>query len=329
MPDTAPTIIIVAQSGRLTYEAVLFAASLRASAPHFTGKLVIAEPRPGPLWNNDPGIADEDARDFLTDLGADIKSFESNHFGQDYPQGNKIEALSTLSPDEPFIFFDTDTLITGPIDRVAFNFDRPSASMARTATWPEPPLYGPSYGEIWSAIYERFDVPFEQTLDTSQPKDHWERYLYFNAGWFFARNPHDFRDQMLAVMKSLRDDPMEELASQSLFPWLDQIALPVVISALGGGRPDASLDGLDGSISNHWRALPLFYAQATDEQLAFFEDLTKPNKIKRILKAYEPFRRMIYQRRGTRVRALFDQNNLPKKEQSIRARIKRNRLWMR
>lgn len=329
MPDTAPTILIVAQSGRLTYEAVLFAASLRKAAPNFAGKLVIAEPRPGPNWPGDPGITDEEARDLLTDLGADIRSFETQHFGATYPQGNKIEALSTLDKDEPFVFFDTDTLITGPIDQIAFNFARPSASMARTATWPDPPLYGPGYTEIWQAIYDRFNVPFDPTLDTSQPEDHWERYLYFNAGWFYASDPHDFRARMVNVMTSLRDDPMEALASQSLFPWLDQIALPVVISALGGGRPDASLAGLDGEISHHWRALPLFYARASDAELAFFEDLTQPNKIKRILKTYEPFRRMIYQRRGARVRALFDQNDLPAKEQSIRARIKRNRLWMR
>ena len=329
MPDTCPTILIVAQLGRLTYEAVLFAASLRASAPEFTGKLVVAEPRPGPDWNGDPGMDDEDARDFLTDLGAEIRSFDTRHFGETYPPGNKVEALTVLEKDEPFIFFDTDTLITGPLDQIAFDFDRPSASMARTDTWPEPPLYGPSYSEIWQAIYDRFDVPFEPTLDTAQPDDHWERFLYFNAGWFYARDPHDFHDRMVHVMTSLRDDPMEVLASQSLFPWLDQIALPVVISALGGGRPDEKLSGLDGAITNHWRALPLFYARATDAQLAFFEDLTRPNKIKRVLKKYEPFRRMIYQRRGARVRALFDQNDLPKKEQSIRARIKRNRLWMR
>jgi len=329
MSETAPTILIVAQSGRLTYEAVLFAASLREAAPEFSGKLVVAEPRPGPDWIGTPGITDDDARAFLQDQGCEIRAFDTLHFGKTYPQGNKIEALTTLAPNEPFIFFDTDTLITGPINQIRFEFDRPSASMARSATWPEPPLYGPGYAKIWQAIYDRFDIPFAPTLDNSQPDDHWERYLYFNAGWFYARDPQDFRDRMLNVMTSLRDDPMEELASQSLYPWLDQIALPVVISALGGGRPGPSLDGLDGDLTMHWRALPLFYARATDEQLAFFEDLTRPNKIKRVLKNYEPFRRMIYQRRGTRVRALFDQNNLPLKEQSMRARIKRNRLWMR
>ena len=329
MPDTAPTILIVAQSGRLTYEAVLFAASLRAAAPDFKGKLVVAEPQPGPLWRGNPGIVDIEARTLLTSLGADIRQFQSHHFGQGYPHGNKVEALATLAPDEPFIFFDTDTLVTGHLDHIAFDFDRPAASMARTATWPEPPLYGPGYREIWGAIFARFDVPIEPTLDLSHPEDHWERYLYFNAGWFFARDPAVCRTRRIEVMTSLRDDPLEELAAQSLFPWLDQIALPVVIAALGGGRPDASVDGLDGDVTDHWRALPLFYARASDEKIAFFEALTAPNKIKRVLKNYDPFKRIIFQGRGRRARDLFDRSDLPPKEQTLRARLKSARLWMR
>ncbi len=61
----------------------------------------------------------------------------------------------------------------------------------------------------------------------------------------------------------------------------------------------------------------------------FLEEITAPNRIKKVLKQYEPFRRMIYQGRGRRVRALFDRENLPRREQQIRNRIKRERLWMR
>ena len=51
-PDQPETfdVVIVAQAGRLTYEAVLFAASLRHFAPDFKGRLIVAEPQPGPLW---------------------------------------------------------------------------------------------------------------------------------------------------------------------------------------------------------------------------------------------------------------------------------------
>lgn len=323
-------IVIVAQAGRLTYEAVLFAASLRHSAPGFAGRLIVAEPQPGPLWPNDPRIEDEAARTLLTGrLGAEILPFENRHWGAKYPQGNKVEALSALEPGRPFVFFDTDTLITGPVDQVAFDFDRPSASMAREATWPVPPLYGPGYGAIWRAIYDRFGVPFDPTLDLTQPEEHWERYLYFNAGWFFYRCPRTFGARLTEVMSGLQDGSMRELASQSLDPWLDQAALPVVIAALGGGRPGPELSGLDGGVSVHWRALPLLYARVDDETLALFEEIARPNWIKKVLKSYEPFRRVIYQGRGEKVRALFDRSALPKTERTIRNRIRREKLWMR
>ncbi len=83
-------------------------------------------------------------RQLLTDFGAMIVPFTARHFGASYPQGNKIEALSVLPAGKPFLFLDTDTLITGPLDRVRFDFARPSASMRREGTWPKPPLYGPA-----------------------------------------------------------------------------------------------------------------------------------------------------------------------------------------
>ncbi len=322
-------IMIVAQSGRLTYEAVLFAASLRHHAPDFAGRLYVAEPRPGPLWPQDTRIDDDAARDLLSDLGVTFLPFVNTHFGAAYPHGNKVEALAAMPEGRPFVYFDTDTLITGPIDRVPFDFERPSASMEREATWPEPPLYGPGYDGIWRALYDRFDIPFEPTLDLSEPFDHWQRYLYFNAGWYYYKCPKIFAQKMLTVMTEVRDAPIPELASQKLYPWLDQIALPLVIASLGGGRPGPELAGLDGALTQHWRTMPLFFACASDETLEKMLEVARPNKIKKVLKAYEPFKRMIFQNRGNRVRAMFDQNDLPRQEKKIRNRIKREGLWMR
>lgn len=322
-------IVIVAEAGRLTYEAVLFAASLRHSAPDFAGRLVVAEPQPGPLWSRDPRISDAAAREILGELGASFLPFENRHFGETYPHGNKVEALAAMPPARPFLFFDSDTLILGPVDRIAFDFDRPSASMARENTWPEPQLYGPGYDGIWRAVYDRFGVPFEPTLDPAEPEEHWRRYLYFNAGWFYFRSAPEFAGTMIRVMTGIRDDPLPELACQSLDPWLDQVALPVAVSAHGGGRPGPELAGLDGDISHHWRALPLLYARAGDRVLSILDDITRPNRVKRVLKKYEPFRRMIYQGRGTTVRAMFDRGNLPRLEKTLRNRIRRERLWMR
>ena len=320
-------ILIVAQRGRLQYEALLFAASLRASNPDFAGRLIVATPQ-GDLWPSSRA-PDADICAELERLGAEIRPFTSRHFGQAYPHGNKIEALATLPEGEPFVFFDTDTLITGDLASLGFDFARPSASMNRENTWPRIELYGPGYNEIWGALYRTFGLDFAASLDTSQPDEHWERYLYFNAGWFFYQDPAAFGARFLEYALAIRDDPPEELVCQNLDPWLDQVALPLVIHAFGGGRPGPELAGLDGAVSQHWRVMPLFYARASDEHIAFLEEIAAPNRLKKLLKRHEPFKRMIYQGRGHKVRALFDRENLPPREQTIRNRIKREGFWMR
>lgn len=321
-------ILVVAQDGRLQYEAVLFAASLRHADPAFAGRLIVAEPRPGGAWPGDPRIAPA-AREALEHLGAEIRPFDAQHFGASYPQGNKIEALSCLPPGEPFVFFDTDTVVTGPLSDVPFDFTRPAASMRREGTWPEIELYGPGHAAIWKSLYDRFGLDFESSLDRAEPDEHWERYLYFNAGWFFGADPARFGALFLDMARSIRDDPPPELALQSLDPWLDQVALPLVIHALGGGRPGPELDGLDGDVTCHWRVLPLAYARESDRVIEVIEAAAAPNRIKRVLKEYEPMRRMIFQGKGHKTRALFDRTALPRREKAIRNRIKRAGLWIR
>ncbi|MEM6305867.1 MAG: hypothetical protein AAF744_14200 [Pseudomonadota bacterium] len=322
-------VAVVIQQGRLMYEALLFAASLRHCDPDFTGRLLIAEPQPGPRWPEDPGLKNAGVRALLEEMGAEFIPFESRHFGASYPHGNKIEMLRALPEGEPFVFFDTDTLITGALSGVPFDFDRPSASLRREGTWPQPQIYGPGYAGIWKALYDRFGLDFDSTLDLSHPDEYWQRYLYFNAGFFFYRCPRVFGARFEEYALSIRDDTPQELAAQSLDPWLDQIALPLVIHALGGGRDTLPEGLLDGEISCHYRFLPLLYARESDRVVEVLEEVAAPNKIKKLLKGSEAFKRMVYQGRGAKVRALFDQENLPRREQMIRNKIKKNGYWMR
>lgn len=321
-------IVAIGQSGRLEYEAVLLAASLRASDPGFSGRLIIAMPEPGPLWDHDPRIANPATLELLAGLGAEILPFESRHFGSRYPYGNKIEVLGHL-PDEPFLFLDTDTLVTGPVSALPFDFARPSASMKREGTWPAPELYGPDRTAIWKSLYDRFGLDFASSLDLSQPDDYWRRYLYFNAGWFYAASPQRFGASFLRYATEIAADPGPALACQSLDPWLDQIALPLAIHAHGGGRPPAGLDALDGAATCHWRLLPLLYAREGDAVVDLLERLAHAPPLKAVLQGYPPFRRMIYQGKGREVRALFDRSDLPRREQAIRNTIKRAGLWVR
>lgn len=127
----------------------------------------------------------------------------------------------------------------------------------------------------------------------------------------------------------MRNDRPEELAIQSLDPWLDQVVLPLVIHSFEGARPAPSLNGLDGDVTCHYRLLPLFYARESDAAIAAMEAVAAPNKIKKHLKQYDAYKRMIYQGRGQKVRALFDRNDLPRKEQQIRNQIKSAGFWVR
>ena len=322
-------VMIVVQNGRLAYEAALFAASLRHTNPDFQGRLFLAEPMPGPLWERDPRLPEGELRDLLIELGGEFIQFQSHVFGKSYPYGNKIEALGAMPAGEPFIFFDTDTLITGDLAEVPFDFARPSASLRRENTWPQLELYGPGYGAIWKSLYDKFGLDFQSALDLSKPDEYWRRYPYYNAGYFYYECPQKFGSRFLEYASAIRDDAPEELVLQSLDPWLDQVALPLVIHSFGGSKDAIPRGLLDGDISCHYRMLPLLYARESDHVIEVLETVTAPNKIKKVLKGSDAIKRMIYQGRGAKVRDLFDQENLPRKEQALRNQIKKAGFWMR
>jgi hypothetical protein len=164
-------IIAVAQSGRLGYEALLLLGSLRLTNPNFGGRVLLAEPQQGRLWPKDPRIPEGPLRDRLLDLGAEFIPFESREFGAPYAIGNKMECLSAM-PDAPFLFLDTDTLITGDLGGLRLDFKRPSASMRREGTWPKIELYGPGYLQTWTALYDLFGLDIGPTLDHGQPDEY-------------------------------------------------------------------------------------------------------------------------------------------------------------
>lgn len=323
-----PNVFFIGQAGRLQYEALVFAASFRAANPGFAGRLMMGEPQPGPLWQADPRIA-APVRALLEGWEVEILPFESRAFGQGYPYGNKIEGLLALPEGEPFVFFDTDTIFTGPLAEVGFDFDRPAASMRREGTWPQIEPYGPGYGAIWKSLYDRFGLDYAASLDLSKPDEYWERHLYFNAGWFFHRCPRVFGRRFLDWALAIRDDPPEELVCQSLDPWLDQVTLPLVVHSLGGGRPGPELAGLDGGVSCHYRALPLLYARESDAAVAMLERVAAPNPVKKVLRDWEAARRLVYQGKGAAIREMFDRADLPRREAMIRNRIKARKLWLR
>ncbi|VDC28017.1 hypothetical protein [Pseudogemmobacter humi] len=321
-------IAAVVQRGRLGFEALLLAASLRRADPGFRGRLLLMEPQPGRLWPDDPRLPEGGLRERLTALGAEFVPFESRIFGEPYAYGNKIEGLAAL-PDEPFLFLDTDTLITGAVSALPCDFDRPAASMRREGTWPQIELYGPGYAETWGALYRRYGLDFQASLDLSWPDEYWQRYMYFNAGWFFHKSPRAFGSRFLEYATDIHKNRPPELVCQELWPWLDQIALPLVIASFGGGRPGPELAGLDRDVTCHYRSLPLLYARESDAAVAMLEAVAGDKENRRILRDWPQVKQMVYQNRGRKARALFDRNDLPRREQMIRNALKREGLWLR
>ncbi len=321
-------IIAVAQAGRLGYEALLLLASLRATNPDFAGRVLLAEPLPGKLWPRDPRIPNGPLREALVGMGAEFVPFECREFGAPYAIGNKMECLSAM-PDAPFLFLDTDTLVTGDLASLGFDFAKPSASMRREGTWPTIELYGPSYFETWKSLYDLMGLDITPTIDTAQPDEYWQRYMYFNAGWFFGATAPAFGKRFLSTACTIRDRTPAPVMVQELYPWLDQIALPLVIHSFGGGRPPPALAGLDGDVTCHYRLLPLLYAREADRVVEVLETAALREDLRPILRDYEPIKMMVYQNKGRKARALFDRNDLPRREQAIRKVLKAEGLWLR
>lgn len=322
-------ILVIAQKGRLAREALLFAASLRRNAPDWRGRLIMAEPREEGAWAGANVALSDAERAALAAFGAEITPFTARHFGQGYPQGNKIEALSVLPAGEPFVFFDSDTLVTGELAELAIDFSRPTASMRRTGTWPEPPLYGPGYSDIWRSLYHRFGLDFASSLDKTQPDEHWERYLYFNAGWFLGPDPRAFGERFLDFALAIRDEPGEALACQSVEVLLDQVALPLVIHALGGGRPGPELDGLDGAVTCHYRDLALLYAREDDRAVNTLEALMRQPPLSDRIGDWPMAQDFVVNGIGRdRIRPMFDRS-LPLNEGRTRQQLKKQGLWKR
>ena len=56
-----------------------------------------------------------------------------------------------------------------------------------------------------------FELDFESSLDRSQPDEYWRRYLYFNAGYFYYKSPHQFGARFTDYAVRIRDDGPENI----------------------------------------------------------------------------------------------------------------------
>ena len=112
----------------------------------------------------------------------------------------KIEALEAFRLGKPFIFFDSDTLITGNLAEVPFDFNRPSGSLRHEATRPKVIVGGPDCQTIWKSLYDHFGLNFATSLNPKHAMSNCRHYLYFSAGFFYYQYPKIF-GQLFADMR--------------------------------------------------------------------------------------------------------------------------------
>ena len=188
-------------------------------------------------------IRSQHARDLIAELGAEFIAFNNKIFGESYPSGNKTECLTAIPNDNTFLFFDSDTLILDELCNVPFDFSRPTASLRRTATWPQPLGQGDHYADIWKDCYDICGVDYTSSLDEQFFAQDWRRYLYFNASFFFYENPTKFGARFLEFAQRIKNSTRPRITRQSLDPWLDQVVLPMVIHSFGGEDTHLLMDG--------------------------------------------------------------------------------------
>jgi hypothetical protein len=193
------------------------------------------------LWQTDPRISDLDLIDAFHKYGCAIKIFENADFGSNYPHSNKFYAMLSLPGSEPFVFLDSDVILTGPLHPERLDFARPALRPAES-TWPRHDRRGRgsgdprTIGEVWRSLYEFFDLDPSPYFDSDRGENRHQCFPYYNAGFIYYTGPEPLAGAMLEMAKRLWTERPPALGSQPLTPWLDQIVLPLALARLGVPR---------------------------------------------------------------------------------------------
>ena len=240
-------ICIVGQRGRLEYEALLFMTTFRQLTSSGDVSVYVCTPVDSSVWTSNPDMRGTQIAERLVDLGARIVHFENERFGSRYPHSNKIYALGALPAGEPFLFLDTDHVVLSDLAELKLDFHKPTGAF-EVHRWPVPEKSRYTREQIWTSLYRMFDLPTKGWFRDIDDPDVNRRYPYFNAGSYYYLCPQKFLRIYRHVLHRIHDDPPEELENQRMFPWLDQISLPIVMNFLGGDPTEYT----DDYILNRW-----------------------------------------------------------------------------
>lgn len=215
------SIVFVCQQGELEIKSVLLATSLKRYL-QADYECVAAIPEPAKRW----GQVSPLTLTLLKQLGVRFAPI-TNRIADDYPIGNKVAALGIETTAPMRIFLDSDILCLREfdLDRLLPAFiENPRAILSIK---PADLLSSAPDSTVWQQVYTSFSLPMPTwRVITSVSGD--LIWPYFNAGVLAVHSDLDFASSWEKTCQILEATPTVSHKR----PWLDQLALSVVIAQL-------------------------------------------------------------------------------------------------
>lgn len=202
--------VFICQQGELEIASMLLAASLKENLK-CDYELVAAIPQPELRWGKISATSEK----LIKQLGV-RKVFIENKINLNYPIGNKVSCFGIETDADKIIFLDSDILCVSQFDPEKHFINSLNAKPADLATF-----------RNWKPVYDLFDfdLPKERVISTTTNE---KMYPYFNAGMIAIDNIKEFSQQWIECCKKI--DKSGNILNNR--PWLDQIALPIVLKKL-------------------------------------------------------------------------------------------------
>ncbi len=203
--------VFICQQGELELKSMLLAATLKENL-RGNYELVAAIPEPKSLWGEISPLTKRLIEQFEIRTEG-IK----NEIDINYPIGNKVSCFNIQTEADKIIFLDSDHICLKPFSPEEHFTEQFCAS----------PINKHWFNE-WKHVYELFDIPYPTERFRTKLTNE-EILPCYNAGLIAVDNGLNFSKEWIECCNII--ERADHIVDKR--PWLDQIALPIVIKKLG------------------------------------------------------------------------------------------------
>ncbi|MEO1562691.1 MAG: hypothetical protein AAFR98_04585 [Pseudomonadota bacterium] len=236
--------------------------------------------------------------DWLKSRDVAVSDSGAEGFGDDLWQALPYLGLRQFS-DVPFAVFDPGTLFWGDD---LFDDVTGYASRSDRSEWPVEHLYGPTREQIWQAVSEVSSVEMSKLVDAGHHPAAWRHWPHLDGRIYIGANAGAFGEVFAKQAKRILHNTPEVLAAQEVRRDLRKIVLPLVHAECGETLTQ-NKPAMPGVFPAN--RLAFLYAAAPEAAIDHLESAVAQNHVKKLLRLYEPARKLIYQRKGRELRKRF------------------------